>query len=428
MRKLNDWLESYIKYTSMNEAPGHFHFWAGVGVIAAALRRKVWMDMKYFQWTPNFYIIFVAPPGLAVKSTVLAIGKNLLTELQTIRFGPAALTWQSLVKNLSECLEHVPMPDGSFLPMSCLTFFASELGTLVDPRDRQMINVLVDLWDGQTGIWEKTTKTQGDDRISSPWLNILAGTTPAWLQDNVPKTMIGGGFTARCVFVVGKCKSQLVPYPKLVVDPGWWQDLHDKLLHDLEVISTLRGEAILTPEAYQLGADWYGDHYKKSFSSLQAEDLGGYFARKQTHVHKLAMVLSAARSDALVIEKTDLEKAIAITTAVEEDLPQVFRALTTTELADRTAKLVQVILARKAIEKSELYRMFFHAFENYTQYCAAIQAAVSAGYIMEVVRGPKIILVATPPSTAPGTSGTGSGSASGPASPSASTSGSAPGS
>lgn len=52
-RKLNDWLKSFIEYASIGEAPLKFYFWTGVSTIAGALRRRVWIDQKNFQWTPN---------------------------------------------------------------------------------------------------------------------------------------------------------------------------------------------------------------------------------------------------------------------------------------------------------------------------------------------------------------------------------------
>src|SRR5258708_32530922 len=79
------------------ESTLNFHFWTGIATIAGALRRRVWIDMRKFIWTPNFYIILVAPAGIAAKSTSISIGLDLLLKLPTqagIRFGPESLTGQ----------------------------------------------------------------------------------------------------------------------------------------------------------------------------------------------------------------------------------------------------------------------------------------------------------------------------------------------
>lgn len=61
------WLKTYVHHQRHSEAPTAFHFWSGVSTIAGALRRKVWTDHRYYQYTPNFYILLVAPPGLRLK-------------------------------------------------------------------------------------------------------------------------------------------------------------------------------------------------------------------------------------------------------------------------------------------------------------------------------------------------------------------------
>jgi hypothetical protein len=76
-RHFKHWLKAYLDYTSASEAPDAFHFWTGVSTIAGALRRHVWVEQHIFQWIPNFYIIFVAPAGVATKSTTLNLGMGL---------------------------------------------------------------------------------------------------------------------------------------------------------------------------------------------------------------------------------------------------------------------------------------------------------------------------------------------------------------
>src|SRR5215831_15160014 len=152
-RKFANWLKAYMDYTRDSESPDTFHFWTGVSTIAGALRRRVWIDMRKFQWTPNFYIILVGPPGIATKSTSTRTGMRLLESIQGIHFGPPSITWQKLADSLSEAVEHMKIrgPTGAddFIPMSCITVPVSELGTFLKIEDSALVDVLVDLWDGQ---------------------------------------------------------------------------------------------------------------------------------------------------------------------------------------------------------------------------------------------------------------------------------------
>jgi len=301
MRVLKSWIEEYMEYSAYSEAPDKFHFWTAVSVIAGALRRRVWIDMGYFQWTPNFYIVFVAPPGIVSKSTTANIGMNLLRRMDGVAFGPDAVTWQSLVQSLGQSTEQVEI-DSVYHSMSAITIVSSEFGTFLNPNDREMVDVLVSLWDGQIGTWRKATKTQGDDAIENPWINIVACTTPAWIAGNFPEYMIGGGFTSRTVFVYGDTKRHLAAYPGDYLPEGH-HERAERLVHDLEIIATqIKGEYKLSPEAKEWGEAWYAAHFENPYPPhLDNERFGGYLARKQTHIHKLAMILAASESNELII-------------------------------------------------------------------------------------------------------------------------------
>jgi hypothetical protein len=91
-----------MNFTRASESPDAYHFWTGVGTIAGTLRRRVWLDMRHFQWTPNFCIILVGPPGVANKSTTIRIGSSLLAQVDGIHFGPQSMTWQSLIQTLEQ--------------------------------------------------------------------------------------------------------------------------------------------------------------------------------------------------------------------------------------------------------------------------------------------------------------------------------------
>jgi len=412
-RKLDDWLKTYLKYSQHTESPESFHFWTGIGTIAGALRKKVRMKELHYSWSPNFYIIFVAKPGILTKSTAISIGGMLLRKIKGIKFGPDAMTWQALIEEMSSSVDLIKMPDGTDLPMSCLTFTSSELGSLVDFNDRQMITVLVDLWDGREDSWKKVTKSVGSNKIYGPWINIMAATTPSWLSDNLPKTMVGGGFTSRCIFIFGSKKRQLIAYPsRQVHDMDAFRRMEDNLVHDLEVISLLKGDVTLTNDAYVWGEQWYDRHYQSSLKNV--DDVGGFMARKQAHLHKVATVLSAAKRDDLVIDVGELKVADILLTAVERDLHAVFQSLQTSDGMDRVARLIEIVEVLGSISKQELYRKYFISQVDIRVFDTYVASAIHAGYIREkALNGTIIIEWAGPaagqtpsgsPSTPPGTS------------------------
>lgn len=408
-KKLSNWLTTYAEHTSISEAPKTFHFWTGVSVIAGALRRRVWIDQKIFQWTPNFYIVLVAPPGVATKSTAMKVGYKFLRKVPGIKFGPQSLTWQGLLRDLSDSCVGVNVEAGNgkekgkieksqikskeeldnYLKgealakrtyMSCLTCDVSELGTFLRPKDADLQDFLTDMWDGQLGTWKRVLATQDSQKIENPWLNVIGCTTPSWLRENFTTSMIFGGLTSRCIFVWGNEKVDLIPYPGDIVQDELYKQQEKDLLEDLIRISNLFGEMKLTPEAKQWGRAWYEQHWTNRPEHLASDRFSGYLARKQTHIHKLAMVLSAAVSDNLTITKEHLELSDLTITSMERDMVIVFDYISDSEVSKHIDEIISIVGRNKTIEKRTLWRHCIRLMDE-QQFVSSITAAVNAGYL-----------------------------------------------
>lgn len=357
-RNFPDWLEAYLHFTDQSEAPTAFHFWAGVSAIAGALRRRVWIEELTYQVTPNFYIIFVAPPGIATKSTTMGIAASILSEVEGVRFGPNSMTWQGLSVALEEAKDIVVINDEDLYPMSCLTIHSSELGTFLKPKEDGLVDFLVDMWDGKKVTWRHRIKT-GDKpstEIINPWINLIGCTTPAWMRGNFPAYMIEGGLTSRCIFLWGDAKRKLIAYPSRVINRAHFASMKERLTADLTHIASLFGEFTLTDEAADWGEEWYKTHWSSRPAHLISDRYGGYLARKQTHIHKLAMIISAARKDELVITLDELQKAERVVTSMEIELQRVFKSIGLTNSAKNRTDVYLHIKHHGQVTLRDLYR------------------------------------------------------------------------
>ncbi len=253
-RMLKDWLPAYLDYTSGTEAPRLMHFFCGVATLAGVLQRKVWIDMKRFRWSPSFYIIFVADPGIVSKTTTMDLGMDLLKKVPGVKFGPDVVTWQRLVEKFVEA-EHMVQHGDEMFPQSPLTLAIGELGNLINTKDQDMINFLITMWDGRSSF-EKETKMSGNNVISAPWINMIGCTTPSWMAANVSDVMAQGGFTSRCMFVFAEKKEKYVAYP----DEQVRSDYEEKklaLVNDLEhILVNMVGEFVLPEETRTWGRAW----------------------------------------------------------------------------------------------------------------------------------------------------------------------------
>lgn len=389
-RKLTNWLNSYIDYTRHLEAPLALHFWSGVCTIAGALRGKVWIDMGYWKWRPNFFVIIVAPPGIANKSTTIEVGMELLREIEGIHFGPNSATWQALTTAFAESTEIVQLHNGQSYEMSAITLAISELGTFFDPKNSEMVDVLVDLWDGKQVPWRRATKSEGDVSVPNPWIHIIGATTPAWIEEHFPEYAIGGGFTSRTLFIYADHKRQLIAYPG---DHQTSEDLKLKadLINDLAIIANLRGPFTLTPEAKTWGTKWYEQHWAQGVSGNDRK--AGYLSRKQTQIHKVAMIHAAAERDTMFILPEDLMIADKLVTSLELDMERVFERVTSNTYS---RYMISIINYLRTQPKQQINRVLLWKYAmnmmSWDDFKATIEGLIQANVLTQRQMGADLIL------------------------------------
>ncbi|HEY0725846.1 MAG TPA: DUF3987 domain-containing protein, partial [Pyrinomonadaceae bacterium] len=285
---------------------------------------------------------------------------RLLEQIPNIHFGPPSLTWQALADSLSASIEHMRMMINGvekFHPMSCITIPISELGTFLKIDDSALVDVLVDLWDGQLTAWAHNTRTSGQVDIRNPWLNIIGCTTPAWLKEHFPEHLIGGGLTSRVVFVYGDTKRKLVAYPDELIQDAAYADMEQKLLHDLREIASMQGPFTIDAAGRTWGRDWYAKHWTGGGTTVSGDRYGGYIARKQTHIHKLAIICAAARSNNLVITDVHLREAEALLNVVEPHMRRVFESVGLVDEARHSHELMAFVRANGWMTTDSLWRL-----------------------------------------------------------------------
>lgn len=395
MRNYPDWITAYLSYASVTEAPRRMHFWSAVGTVAGCLRRRVWIDMKRFTWYPSFYIVFVAPPGIIAKSTTIDISTDLLRQVPGIKFGPNAITWQALVTAFAAASEAFEFEE-AWHPMSPLTLVASELGSLLNLQDKDMINLLIELWDGKKS-YEKITKMSGNDIIEAPWINLQAGTTPHWIADNMPQAMIGGGLSSRCIFVYGDTKEKYVAYVDEQISDGD-AEMRVKLIEDLEQIAMLCGRFTISKEARVWGRAWYERFWRDAASRMDDQMLEGYASRKQTHIHKVAMVISASRDDSLVITAEDLQLANTMLEDLEQDMNKVFSRIGRTEQSLQAERFIDFVNRKGTISYAEAYKMIHIHFPDFRDFEGILTGALRSGQVMMEAGGDGLVIKAVRPS------------------------------
>jgi len=379
MRNFPDWLQAFVDYSDHLESPRFMRFWGGVSALAGALRKKVWIENFYFRWTPNFFIIFVAPPGIVTKSTTADVAMELLRQIPGIHFGPNSVTWQSLVSSFSQAGEFFQYGD-EHIPMSAITLVSRELGSLINPKDNDVVNLFIELWDGAK-TYEKQTKMSGNDLVEGPWVNLIGATTPSWIANNVPAQMLGGGFISRCVFLYADRKDKFVAHPGRNLPKGIDQ-VRLALIQDLEHISlNLVGPYSLTPEADAWEEEWYEKMWRDAEKNYTDDQVMGYLARKQTHVNKLAMILSASKGDSMEITYDTFRLAETMMADLEPDMQKVFAKIGRTDTSLQAEKLLGLIGKNGGMTYELAYRQVHTFFPTFSDFEGVLTGLIRSGQV-----------------------------------------------
>lgn len=377
-REHPDWLSAYVRYAD-SEAPLAFTFWTGVFTLAAILQRKVWIDMEpRFTWYPNFYILMVAPSAVATKSSTIGMGADLIQGIDGVSFGPSIGTWQGLLPRIAEARTILEYPQGVYTPTCCLSIYVREFGTFLDPNDRMQTDVLSDLWDGNR--LDKATASQGNVLIEHGWLNILGGTTPAWVQQNVPEYLASGGLFSRIIFLYAKHKSKLMAYPDEHPPAEGFRALRDSLRRDLERIYEYKGPFTITPDARRWGNAWYKQHWtQRPPGAMNEERYQGYLGRRFCLLHKASMVLSASRRSDLIIDEKELTDSDALLSSVEKHMQRVLGDIGATKEGVMNQHLLDLIKAYGTIKRTVLWRLMMTRIRRYDDFSEMLKGCEAAG-------------------------------------------------
>jgi hypothetical protein len=156
----------------------------------------------------------------------------------------------------------------------------------------------------------------------------------------------------------------------------------------------MKGEMHLSPEAFELGETWYAEFHGNRPKHLDNEYFGGYIARKQTHIHKLAMVLSAAESNELIIEASHLSKSIDIITSLEADMDKVFSKIGQDSQGRKALELRNIVHVHKKIRMESLYKMMMNKM-GVDEFKSAISGALLSGECKKIQEGNTTYIIAS---------------------------------
>lgn len=386
-RKLEDWIDAYQEYTTNTESAKIFHRWCAMSAIASALRRKVWFEFGRISIFPNLYIVLVADPGVARKTQAISFQEEILSQISGIVLSADATTPQALLDDLEEAASSVTMPDNTAFTHCSLTICSGEFESFIGGKkdNDRMIITLTDLFDCKQRPYKTRTRHSKSNIIPHPFLNLIAATTPDSIANSLPPTAIGGGLTSRIIFIWAPGKEKKIDVPELNVTAA---AIREKLITDLAAIARISGAYKFSSD----GREWWRDFYM-GFDEQDPRRIckdnafKGWYSRKPLFIIKVAMILTAAKRQATIVEPAELETALRFIEEAETTMVRTFNAVGRSDVAADVESIRQIVRQHGAISESKLMQLVWRDADA-RKFDLAISTIIRAGEIRRAYTGP----------------------------------------
>lgn len=329
---MNGFFDAYKSLCGKTPIPERFNRWAALSLIAAVLENRVWIQHYRQPLMPNLYVLLVGPSGSG-KGTAI---DGVLTLWQTLYSGSGRLLRGGLTKQrLLDILggRATGMAGGQAqvrtVPPNPHPWIVSpELYNALGsggPVAEAFIANLTDLYTYSPVAIVEGTRQWGSVTIPECCINWLAGSTSQWLRRSLSPDAILSGFFGRVVavegtYTEGQAESQY---------PGNMTQLAQQCAQHLQRISILSGECQITDEAQDVCEQWL-----HSREVPDDEFLRPAYQRDKDLLMKLAMILSVAESDKLVIERTHIARARTLVAEARASLPMLVNLAHATSQSD----------------------------------------------------------------------------------------------
>lgn len=386
-RKLDDWHTAYMRYTFDTESHPRFHKWVGLSVLAAALQKKVWFSLGRLKIHPNLYTVLVSEPGIARKSQAISWGRKLLTGVPTINVGADATTPQALLIDLEEARAETELGNLETVSHSSLSIFSKEFATFMGSKKDNigMITFLTDIFDAEEIPFKYRTKNSGDNTIASPYLNLLAATTPSSLADQFPVGAIGGGLTSRMLFIWADRRLKSIPEPEKSPEI---EQLEMDLTRDLNVISQIAGSYYWKDDkTKKFWHEWYMNYDERSSTRICSDPaFNGWYSRKPLYLNKLSILSAASRTDERYVTIQDIERAFSWMEEVELNMGETFCSVGRSDVTADVSLLIETVKKHKKITETALKAILWRDIDN-KKWEPVSETALSSGKILRRFSG-----------------------------------------
>ena len=357
-------------------SPDIFVEWGFYAMIGAALERRVSNNNPDRPLFANPYVVLVGPPGIGkglVTDTInewlshhkinrpmtkaeAAIAEGNAKDIQIPRFTFVgdSITYEKLMDEVVMATRDYVDHNGKVQIQAPMIMVLDEFTSIFKKHADDIVTYVNTAWNGKNV--DRKTKKNGHVPIRKPILSIIGGTTPSELQKLKRLDVAGGGFFSRFIFVY----SSLNRRRAVKIPPPDEAQLKAKaeLLDYLLVLSKVSATIGLSAEAETYFERW--NRNEENVVLNKDVRLSEYYARKITHIIKLAMAMHFSEPDwGKEISVETLKKAIDLLGRTEKHMHLALSASGRNALSAIATDICAYLLKNTQADYRELLAQFY---------------------------------------------------------------------
>lgn len=298
-----DFIEEYVKYADIFEAPPEAHEAVALTAISAVANSNVVIKNGGQVLPLDYWTLLLSGSGIG-RNTLVSLLWDVLkeAELEDVARNTLWGSKQGFYQDLAE------NPHGFFVWEE----LASSLKALSDARFGEAKQWLTNLYDNFRKppdiLYRRTGTAEGTPPIAfktAPRLSILATSSQSWFIESLTQEDSTGGFIPRWFLIKLTNLDRSIPIPK---EPN--REVIPDLADCLREIQNLKGAADLSA-VQDLYKDWYDATRKRFREQSNSGMADAFWNRHRVHLLKLATIYAMSMGDGLVVRPRAMDKAIA---------------------------------------------------------------------------------------------------------------------
>lgn len=311
IQQSNSFIGEYMRSLDTLETPLAYDFWTAAWVVSTIVGRRTQVARPRIPVFLNLFAILIGESGLARKGASIASATQLVKMMantnMTRHIGviDSRITPTSITRYLTELSQEYGYAQ--------LAFSAAELAASIgkDQRVGSVPILLTDLYDCPDDRLLRPSFSKVDVQLRNIYVSFLGASTSSWLRSAVSADIVEGGFTSRCLFILGNKRKRVIAWPDASRSIG--DGTITARLCSIDQQADQTAGIDLNVSAREYFVNWYNQRriYSDSFRA-------SFAGREDSHVLRIAAIMCIS-DDMWQIQQQHIVDAIALITQVRDD-------------------------------------------------------------------------------------------------------------